>query len=90
MAWRRRKDNDSRTLAGWCGNWHGLCNACGEQRHRQREKAMHRSEFDRDPYGRRTDGFERVGGRVLEFLRSRGADHWIMFLAGVVIGMIFG
>lgn len=51
---------------------------------------MHRSEFDRDPYGRRADGFERVGGRVLEFLRSRSADHWLMFLAGVVVGMIVG
>ena len=52
---------------------------------------MHRSEFDRDPYGRSgRDGFERAGGRVLEFLRSRSADHWIMFLAGVVVGMIVG
>jgi hypothetical protein len=53
---------------------------------------MHRSEFDRDPYRRagRADGFERAGSRVFEFLRSRSADHWIMFLAGVVIGMIFG
>jgi hypothetical protein len=53
---------------------------------------MHRSEFDRDPYGRagRSDGFERAGGRILEFLRSRSADHWIMFLAGIVIGMIVG
>lgn len=50
---------------------------------------MHRSEFDRDPY-RRADGFERAGGRVLEFLRSRSADHWLMFLAGVVVGMIVG
>jgi hypothetical protein len=53
---------------------------------------MHRSEFDRDRYARagRTDGFERAGGRILDFLRSRSVDHWIMFLAGVVIGMIVG
>jgi hypothetical protein len=53
---------------------------------------MHRSEFDRDPYQRasRSDGFERAGSRILDFLRSRSADHWIMFLAGVVIGMIVG
>jgi hypothetical protein len=52
---------------------------------------MHRSEFDRDPYQRgRADGFERAGSRILDFLRSRSADHWIMFLAGIVIGMIVG
>ena len=44
---------------------------------------MHRSEFDRDPY-------QRAGSRILDFLRSRSADHWIMFLAGIVIGMIVG
>ncbi|MGH6914517.1 MAG: hypothetical protein ACREH3_12525 [Geminicoccales bacterium] len=58
---------------------------------------MHRSsDFDR--YGDRTyrdrddrrDGFERVGARVLDFLRSRTADQWLMFLAGVVVGMIVG
>lgn len=53
---------------------------------------MNRGEFDRDSYRRAdgTDGFERVGGRILDFLRSRSADHWIMFLAGIVIGMIVG
>jgi hypothetical protein len=53
---------------------------------------MHRSEFDRDPYQRagRADGFERAGSRILDFLRSRRADHWIMFLAGIVVGMIVG
>jgi hypothetical protein len=53
---------------------------------------MHRSEFDRDPYQRagRTDGFERAGSRIVDFLRSRTADHWIMFLAGIVVGMIVG
>jgi hypothetical protein len=53
---------------------------------------MHRSDFDRDPYGRagRPDGFERAGGRVLDFLRNRTADQWLMFAAGVVVGMIVG
>jgi hypothetical protein len=53
---------------------------------------MHRSEFDRDPYHRagRTDGFERAGSRIVDFLRSRTADHWIMFLAGIMVGMIVG
>jgi hypothetical protein len=54
---------------------------------------MHRSgEFDHDPYqrGGHGDGFERAGSRIFAFLRSRTADHWLMFLAGVVIGMILG
>jgi hypothetical protein len=53
---------------------------------------MRHSDFDRDRYdrGRPADGFERAGSRVLEFLRSRTADQWIMFLAGVVVGMIVG
>ena len=52
---------------------------------------MHRrSDFDRDPYAGRSDGFNRAGSRILDFLRSRSADHWVMFLAGVVVGMIVG
>jgi hypothetical protein len=53
---------------------------------------MHRSgEFDRDPYhAGHKDGFERAGTRLMDFLRSRTADHWLMFLAGIVIGMIVG
>jgi hypothetical protein len=54
---------------------------------------MHRrSDFDRDPYRHagRNDGFERAGSRILDFLRSRSADHWVMFLAGVVVGIIIG
>jgi hypothetical protein len=43
---------------------------------------------DRADYGR--DGFERLGSRVMDFLRNRTADQWLMFLAGVVVGMIVG
>jgi hypothetical protein len=32
--------------------------------------------------------FERVAERALSYLRSRTADHWLMFLAGLVIGLI--
>jgi hypothetical protein len=53
---------------------------------------MHSSEFDRDPYRRSgsSDGLERGGAWAIEFLRSRTADQWLMFLAGLVIGMIVG
>jgi hypothetical protein len=53
---------------------------------------MHSREFDRDPYhstGAR-DGIERAGIWAVEFVRSRTADQWLMFLAGVVVGMIVG
>jgi hypothetical protein len=55
-------------------------------------KAMHSGEFDRDSYRRSgpSDGLERGGAWALEFLRNRTADQWLMFLAGIVIGMIIG
>ena len=53
---------------------------------------MHRSEFDRAPYApRRPHGRLRARREPHhDFLRSRTVDHWIMFLAGVVVGMIVG
>ncbi|HSA82365.1 MAG TPA: hypothetical protein VLE23_16225 [Geminicoccaceae bacterium] len=41
-------------------------------------------------YGDRNgrSAFERVTGQALSYLRSRTADHWLMFLAGLVIGLI--
>ncbi len=33
---------------------------------------------------------ERVLERVRGYLATRTADHWIMFLAGLVIGLIVG
>ena len=33
---------------------------------------------------------ERAGERLLAYLRSRTADHWIMFAAGLVLGLIVG
>jgi hypothetical protein len=43
-------------------------------------------------YGERSGrgGFERSAEQVLSYLRSRTADHWIMFLAGLVLGLIVG
>ncbi len=37
---------------------------------------------------RRDDGWKRLGARLRRYLRTRTTDHWIMFLAGVVIGAI--
>lgn len=36
------------------------------------------------------NALERIGKRIQAYLGSRTADHWIMFLAGVVIGLILG
>ena len=32
--------------------------------------------------------FERSAEHALAYLRSRTADHWLMFLAGLVAGLI--
>ena len=34
--------------------------------------------------------FERSAERFLGSLRSRTADHWLMFVAGLVLGMLIG
>ena len=41
----------------------------------------------------RTDdrsAFERVADQALAYLRTRTADHWLMFVAGLVLGMLIG
>ena len=50
---------------------------------------MHRSMHDYGDRGRRT-GFERMAEQALAYLRSRTADHWLMFAAGVVLGLLVG
>jgi hypothetical protein len=35
-------------------------------------------------------GFERLTEQALGYLRSRTAEHWLMFLAGLAIGLIVG
>ena len=34
--------------------------------------------------------FERLGEQLVGYLRSRTADHWLMFAAGVVLGLTVG
>jgi hypothetical protein len=45
-----------------------------------------------DLYGRRDhrSGFERVAGDALGYVRSRRSEHWLMFLAGLAVGLILG
>ena len=48
----------------------------------------HRADLygDRD---RRT-GFERIAASALDYLRSRTSEHWLMFAAGLVVGLMIG
>jgi hypothetical protein len=41
-------------------------------------------------YGRREHPrpFERFGEQLLDYLRSRTVEHWLMFLAGLVVGLV--
>jgi hypothetical protein len=50
---------------------------------------MHHSTHDYGSRGSRT-GFERMAEQALAYLRSRTADHWLMFAAGVVLGLMVG
>lgn len=53
---------------------------------------MESTDHDFGAYGRRHHArpFERFGEQLLAYLRSRTADHWLMFLGGLVIGLILG
>jgi hypothetical protein len=35
-------------------------------------------------------GVERIASDALGYLRSRRSEHWLMFLAGLVIGLTLG
>jgi hypothetical protein len=45
-----------------------------------------------DLYGRRDHraGFERLASSALEYLRSRSSEHWLMFCAGLLVGLLLG
>jgi hypothetical protein len=45
-----------------------------------------------DLYGRRDHRatFERLASAALAYLRSRSSEPWLMFLAGLVIGLFLG
>ena len=46
-----------------------------------------------DHEGRRVDrasAFDRLVERLTEYLRTRTSEHWVMFLAGLVVGSLLG
>ena len=45
-----------------------------------------------DLYGRRDHrtAFERLASSAVEYLRSRSTEHWLMFCAGLVVGLFLG
>jgi hypothetical protein len=45
-----------------------------------------------DLYGYRNHrtGFERVAASALNYLRSRSSEHWLMFFAGLAVGVLLG
>jgi len=45
-----------------------------------------------DPYGRydHRNGFDRLAGSALDYLRSRTSEHWLMFVVGLMIGLFLG
>lgn len=44
-----------------------------------------------DPYGHhQRTGFERMVSHALDYLRSRSSEHWLMFVAGLLVGVFLG
>ena len=45
-----------------------------------------------DLYGRHDHrtAFERLANGVLDYLRSRSSEHWLMFVIGLMIGLFLG
>ena len=71
-------------------NWHGGCEGMREITFNS-EVCM-RMDDRTDLYGRHRNrsGFERLASNALEYLRSRTSEHWLMFLAGLMIGLFLG
>ncbi len=51
---------------------------------------MHADEFEDRNYSRHESAWERGSSRFMAYVRTRRSDHWIMFLAGLVIGLVLG
>jgi hypothetical protein len=51
-----------------------------------------RMDHHADPYrsGDHRTGFERFVSAAFGYLHSRSSEHWLMFLAGLVIGLAVG
>ena len=51
--------------------------------------SMHMDDTDLGPDRSRPQGrWQRLINQLEEYVRSRTADHWIMFMAGLVIGAL--
>ncbi len=50
---------------------------------------MHAEPFDRDHH-HRYSAWDRASSRFRAYVRTRRSEHWVMFLAGPVIGLILG
>ena len=50
---------------------------------------MYAEEFEHR-HERRHAAWERGWARLTDYVRTRRSDHWVMFLAGLVIGLILG
>ena len=48
----------------------------------------HASEIDGEPAPRMN--LQRLGDRLVAFIASRKPDHWVMFAAGLMLGLLLG
>jgi hypothetical protein len=51
-----------------------------------------RMDYRADQYGYRNHRtvFDRLAASALNYLRSRSSEHWLMFCAGLVAGLLLG
>ena len=49
---------------------------------------MHQREYD--GMSERSGGFERIVEQAGDWLRSRTTEHWVMFLIGLIVGLVLG
>lgn len=40
--------------------------------------------------GERGAGFARLASDALDYVRSRSSEHWLIFAAGILIGLFLG
>ena len=88
----QRKACYHKESGGVSDDWHAGCVERCRSRYFITGDAHMRVDDRADLYGRRDHrtGFERLASSALDYLRSRGSDHWIMFFAGLVVGLFFG
>jgi hypothetical protein len=74
---------------GWSGTRVAMSSAQEDTTNTGTNMRMHHRA---DPYGYRNHrtGFERVAASALDYLRSRSSEHWLMFFAGLVVGVLLG